>query len=60
MQILANGLFFNPHAAIQSAWDVIDWLIVLATLVVMIIYLQACDFQMELDVTYRNIPPWFL
>lgn len=42
-QILANGLFLNPNAAIRSLWDALDWLIVLATLATMITYLVLCD-----------------
>ena len=60
VQILASGLFFNPDAAIQSLWDVIDWLIVLATLAVMIAYLVSCDLSSELEVSYRNLPLWML
>ena len=58
-QILAHGLFLNPHAAIQGLWDVLDWVMVLATLGVLLVYLVECEKQLELWVTVRNLPMWF-
>ena len=60
MQILANGFFFNPHAAIQSLWDVIDWLIVFSTLAVMGVYVHHCGYEFQTMVSTRNLPVWML
>ena len=59
-QIFANGFFFNPHAAIQSVWDVIDWVIVFSTLAVMVVYVVSCGCHYRTEVSTRNLPEWML
>ena len=48
LKIVAHGLFFNPYAAISSVFDVMDWVIVMATFVrfiVLIVYPTALEPQ---------------
>lgn len=60
IQIFAHGFFFNPHAAIQSVWDVIDWVIVLSTLAVMVVYITQCGSDPSFIVSTQNLPWWML
>ena len=32
LKVISRGCFLNPHAAISSPWDVIDWILVLVSL----------------------------
>ena len=41
LKIVANGFLFNPYAAISSVFDVLDWVIVMATFVRFIILVTA-------------------
>ena len=53
-QIIVNGLLLNPNGALRSLWGILDWVIVLATLIVMIIYLVACENAApRFDVTFN-------
>lgn len=48
LKIIAHGLLFNPYAAISSVFDVMDWVIVMATFVrfiVLIVYPTALEQQ---------------
>ena len=58
-QVLANGLFLNPHAALSTVWDLLDWLILLSTLATMLLYTTVCGaVDLSLPITFRNIPLW--
>ena len=43
LKILAHGLFFNPYAAISSIFDVLDWIIVVATFMRFIVLIVVPD-----------------
>ena len=57
-QIIANGLFFNPKAAIGSFWDILDWLVVLTNLAGLVTLVNVCGTAPKQIVTLRNIPIW--
>ena len=57
-QILANGFFLNPNAAIRSMWDMLDWLITTSTLTTMVAYLSVCGFNPVVPISFQLIPSW--
>lgn len=44
LRILSKGLFLNPHAAINSVWDILDWIFVIVSLTVM------CPFILHVSI----------
>ena len=61
LQILARGLFFNPKAAISSIWDLLDWIIVVATFILVIIHFVHCPVSgVSIVVAHQGLPSWML
>ena len=59
LQILAKGLFLNPNAAISSIWDLLDWIIVVATFTLPIIHFVHCPvMSLSIVVAYEGLPSW--
>ena len=54
-QILANGFFLNPDAAIRSLWDVFDWAVVLSSAATLIIYTVTCGSSYQ-TVVFTHLP----
>lgn len=54
-QILANGFFLNPDAAIHSLWDVMDWVVVVSSAVVLIIKTVTCGPSFQ-TVVFTHLP----
>ncbi len=52
LQIIVNGVLLNPNGALRCLWGWLDWLIMLATLIVMIVYLVACGCMISFEVTF--------
>ena len=56
LQILANGFFLNPDAAIRSAWDVMDWAVVLSTTATLIINTVTCGSAPVQTIVFTHLP----
>ena len=61
LRILSKGLFLNPHAAINSVWDILDWIFVIVSLTVMCpfntlcVYLLIHIYQVMYPLNIQNI-----
>ena len=42
LRILSKGLFLNPHAAINSVWDILDWIFVIVSLTIICPFIIPC------------------
>ena len=34
LRVLSKGLFLNPHAAISSVWDILDWIFLIVSKII--------------------------
>ena len=61
LRILSKGLFLNPHAAINSVWDILDWIFVIVSLTVicpfntLCVYLLIYIYQIMYPLNIQNI-----